>query len=271
MATAENFKKMFPGVTLNIEDLFLLETFQIGYLPGWIPEPEFAVVLKTHPEIGTFLRKKNPDVSEFLDQVEANFSKFTDVNEQEKCCDTIIWTIADLLVYNKCPEAYDNLSFHSWDFTEVTTITPLADKFVIDAGSGTGRVALEAAETAKLVYAVEPVTRLRQFIREKASCQRLNNLFVVDGFLHCLPFPGDSVDVLITSHALGWSLEEELREFERVVQPRGYVIHCPGTAEVPHNEEQHQILISSKWQYHFSTYKESDGRKRKYWKSVSNG
>ena len=119
-----------------------------------------------------------------------------------------------------------------------------SDKFVVDAGSGTGRVALEAAYTAEIVYAVEPVTRLRQFIREKASRHRLKNLFVVDGFLHSLPFPRDSVGVLITSHALGWNLEDELREFERVVKPGGYVIHCPGTAEVSHEEEQHERLIS---------------------------
>lgn len=246
MATAEMFNNMFPGVTLAIEDLFLLETFQIGYLPGWLPEPEFAVMLKTHPEIGTFLRKKNPDVSEYLDQVEATFSKSIGIDEQVKCFDTILWTIADLLVCNKCPEVYDNLSFHSWDFNEITMITPLVNKFVVDAGAGTGRVALEAAKTAKLVYAVEPVTHLRQFIREKSSRYRLNNLFVVDGFLHSLPFPRDPVDVLITSHALGWHLEEELREFERVVKQRGHVIHCPGTSEVPHEENQHQILISSK-------------------------
>ena len=38
-------RKLFAGVDLDIEDLYLLESFQITYLPGWVPERELAVVL----------------------------------------------------------------------------------------------------------------------------------------------------------------------------------------------------------------------------------
>jgi len=86
----------------------------------------------------------------------------------------------------------------------------------------------------------------------------------------CIKFPclTASVDVLVTSHALGWRLEDELREFERVVQRNGFVIHCPGTAEIKSEEEQHARLISADWQYQFSRYEEADGWKRKYWKRL---
>ncbi len=141
-------------------------------------------------------------------------------------------------------------------------------KVVVDAGAGTGRVALEAAQFAKHVFAVEPVTRLRQFIREKADGAGITNLYVMDGFLHQIPLPDASVDVLITSHALGWQLEDELRKFERVVQRNGFIIHCQGTAEIKSEEEQHARLISADWQYQFSRYKEADGWKRKYWKRL---
>ena len=87
--------------------------------------------------------------------------------------DRVLWTIGDLLVYQKCPEAYDQQAFHGWDFAEVTDIAPLEGQVVIDAGSGTGRVALEAATLAQTVMAVEPVTRLRQFIRTKAQASKL--------------------------------------------------------------------------------------------------
>ena len=60
-----------------------------------------------------------------------------------------MWTIADLLVYDKCPEVYDGLEFHSWDFGELAGITPLENKVVIEGGAGTGRVTLEAALTAQ--------------------------------------------------------------------------------------------------------------------------
>jgi SAM-dependent methyltransferase len=259
---------MFAGASLEIEDLYLLESFQIAYLPGWIPEQDLGVVLNQRPDIGRCLRKRNPGSAEFLNRVESTASEEIAKKDFDQCCDAVVWTIADLLIYNKFPEMYDRLSFHGWDFGEVTGITELVDKVVVDGGSGTGRVALEAAQTAGIVYAVEPVGQLRQFIREKASLCKINNLYVVDGFLHCLPFPNGSVDVLITSHALGWRLENELSEFERIVRPSGFVIHCPGTAEVDGEDAQHQRLISPDWGYNFSRYEETDGWKRKYWKIV---
>ena len=180
----------------------------------------------------------------------------------------MVWTIADLIVYNKCPEVYDRLEFHDWDFAEVTSITPLDGRVIVDVGSGTGRIALEAASTAHTVVAVEPVARLRQFIREKAACEGQHNVRVVDGFGHAIPLPDGFADVVITSHALGWSLEEELTEFERIVVPGGYIIHCPGTAEKACEAAIHERLIGPEWSYEFARYREADGWKRKYWKHL---
>jgi ubiquinone/menaquinone biosynthesis C-methylase UbiE len=188
--------------------------------------------------------------------------------ELENSTDKVGWTIADVLVYNKYPEVYDSLEFHNWDFQEVTSITSLDKRVVIDGGAGTGRVALEAAYSARWVFAVEPVARLREFIRNKASKTGVSNVFVIDGFLHAIPLPDEFADVFITSHALGWRLEEELKEFERVVKKGGFVIHCPGTAETADEGEQHSLLISPTWGYEYSRYRESDGWKRKYWKKL---
>jgi ubiquinone/menaquinone biosynthesis C-methylase UbiE len=189
-----------------------------------------------------------------------------DRQELTACSDKLLWIIADLIVYNKCPEAYDVLDFHDWDFREITSINSLEGKVVIDEGAGTGRVTLEATRTARWVFAVEPVARLRQFIREKAAKAGLSNLFVIDGFLHAIPLPDGFADVLITSHALGWRLGAELREFERVVKEGGFIIHCPGTAEIASEEDQHKRLVA--WGYEFSRYREADGWKRKYWKQI---
>ena len=266
MSLADRFRRMFKGMSLEAEDLYLLESFQIGYLPGWVPEREFAAILWEYPSIERFLVKKCPSITDFVERVMEQFEPAEDRQQLAAYGEKLVWTIADLLVYNKCPEAYDALEFHNWDFREVTAITTLERKVVIDAGAGTGRVALEAAQTACQVFAVEPVARLRQFVREKASKAGLNNVFVMDGFLHAIPLPGDFADILITSHALGWRLEDELREFERVVKKEGFIIHCPGTAETAAEEEQHARLVSSNWRYEVSRYKEADGWKRKYWK-----
>ena len=256
---------------MHIEDLRLLESFQIEYLQGWVPEREFASVLWSHPSIDRFLRGKSPDITRFLDDVKNRFGPAVDEGDLANAEESVVWTVADVLVYNKCPEIYDRLPFHGWDFAEITCITPLDRRVVVDVGAGTGRVALEAATMAETVVAVEPVGRLRQFIRDKAICCGLTNVRVVEGFCHKIPLPDASADVVITSHALGWRLEDELREFERVAMPGGYIIHCPGTAENPHDKseiEQHEWLISSEWGYEFARYRPSDGWKRKYWKHV---
>ena len=268
MTSINTFKRMFNGVTLDAEDLFLLESFQISYLPGWVSEREFAAVLWAYPSIKRFLVTKDPPIAEFVSQVMQKFGSADNPQELQTYTDQLVWTIADLLVYSKAPDIYDRLPFHNWDFNEVTSITSLAGKVVIDGGAGTGRVTLETAQFAKHVFAVEPVERLRWFIREKAAKANLGNVFVVDGFLHAIPVPNDFADVLITSHALGWRLESELKEFERVVKKGGFIIHCPGTAEITSAEKIHSRLVLEEWRYQFSRYKESDGWKRKYWKRV---
>jgi hypothetical protein len=268
MASVELFKEIFKGVVLEIEDIYLLEPFQIAYLPGWIPEREFAAVLENRPEIRVFLLKKCPEIESFLDRIENKYPAASDKPGYSGSADTVLWTIADMLVYSKCPEVYDSLKFHKWDFSEIISITSLADRIVIDADSGTGRVALEAAEQAKTVYAVEPVSRLRQFIRQKAVLSGISNLFVVDGFLNELPFPDSFADVLITSHALGWKLEDELKEFERVVKEGGSIIHCPGSAVKDTSGNIHDVMISREWGYRDFIYDEANGRKRKYWKKI---
>lgn len=268
MSHYDVFKQSYKGVSLEVEDLYLLESFQIGYFPGYVPERELAAVLWTYPSIKQFLIKKCPSITDFIERTMEQHEPATDQQELAAFSEKLVWTIVDLLIYNKCPEAYDGLEFHHWDFNEVITITPLDQKVVIDAGAGTGRVALEAALTARSVFAIEPVARLRQFIREKSSKAGLSNVFVTDGFLHTIPLPDGFADVLITSHALGWQLEDELKEFERVVKKGGFIIHCPGTAEDGSEEEEHYRLISTDWQYDFSRYKEADGWKRKYWKQL---
>ncbi|UCC17724.1 MAG: class I SAM-dependent methyltransferase [Dehalococcoidales bacterium] len=263
------FKKIFKGNTFRVEDLYLLESFQISYLPDYLPEREFAAILWAYPPIKTFLEKKCPDIISFIERVMVEHQPAKDQQQLEQFNDTVVWTIADLLVYNKCPEEYDRQEFNNWDFTEITSITTLENKVVIDTGAGTGRVTLEAALTARHVYSVEPVTRLRQYIRKKAKEKGLTNVFVLEGFQNSIPLPDEFADVLLTSHALGWQLEEELKEFERVTRKGGFIIHCPGTAEESRNDEhKHQRLVSEEWHYEFSQYMEADGWKRKYWKQL---
>jgi SAM-dependent methyltransferase len=226
-----------------------------------------AAILWAYPAIQQFLARKCPAISPFLEQATAEFGPAEGTTELKKYEENLVWTIADLLVYNKCPEVYDAKEFHTWDFREVTDITSLAGKTVVEGGGGTGAVTVRIAQRAHQVFAVEPVTRLRTFIRDKASQMKLNNIFVLDGFLHAIPLPDDFADVFISSHALGWHIDREAPEFERVVKPGGMIIHCPGTADRDHEDPLHTTLISEKG-YDFARYQAPDGPKRKYWKQV---
>ena len=38
------FKRLFKGVELKVEDLFLLESFQVAYLPGYVSERESVII-----------------------------------------------------------------------------------------------------------------------------------------------------------------------------------------------------------------------------------
>ena len=268
MPKSEAYRRMYRDVLLDVEDLLLLESFQIGYLPGWVPERELAAVLHAHPHIAAYLRKRQPGIESFMDRVLAGYPPVRSDTALALCADKVVWTIADLLIYNKWPGAgaYDAREFHRWNFREITDIVALDGKVVIDSGAGTGRVALEAALTARHVFAVEPVATLRQYLRAKVSDAGLKNVFVVDGFNDAIPLPDSFADVVLTSHALGWRLEAELCEFQRVVKPGGCVMHCPGTAAIPREELQHRRLVADG--YATAVYDEADGAKRKYWKRI---
>ena len=261
---------MFPTVKLELEDFYLLEEFQIAYLPEYfssrISQREFAIALWANPSIENFLRRKCASICDFISQIKKENLPAKDADDLTICIKKVIKTCSDILIYNKCPAVYDNLEFHNWDFKEITSVVSLDGRIILDAGSGTGRVALEAAQYARYIFAMEPVTKLRQFIKEKADKVKLNNIYVIDGFLHSIPLPDNFIDVLITSHALGWQLRDELMEFERVVENGGYIIHCPGTVDDPSEEEIHNELLKNN--YSFDKYKEADGWKRKYWKKV---
>jgi ubiquinone/menaquinone biosynthesis C-methylase UbiE len=169
-------------------------------------------------------------------------------DQLEKYCQEALWEIADLIIYNKHPDVFDSLSRIQWEIEEITAIAPLNDKVVADVGAGTGRIAFLVAPYAQTVFAVEPIASLRAYMKEKALNKGTKNLYVMDGTLDFIPLPADSLDILITSNAIGWKLNEELKEIERVVKPGGSVIHLLYT-EAQQENPYHEVLRSNPWFY----------------------
>ena len=242
MGYAELLRGRFPDLNPVVDDLFLLEAHQIAELPHRVPAGDLGVVLRAHPRLHRFLVTRCPAARESFDQMLAHQpSTVDDVTAREQA---VVWEIADWIVYQRAPQDYDTHAGIDWTLAAVTDVTTLTDKVVIDAGAGTGRVAFDAAPAARHVFAVEPVATLRRYIRDKATRRHVDNLFVLDGFLHAVPLPAASADVLLTCQAIGWNLPEEIAEIDRVVKHGGVAMHLFGTpaAARPENPLSQALL-----------------------------
>ena len=188
-------------------------------------------------------------------------------NILDEYTDRLIWEIADLIIYNKDPSLYDDRSMVKWEYNDITSVTSLKDKIVIDAGAGTGRLSFTVVDDAKTVFAVEPCANMRRFIRKKAANNNITNLFVIDGYLHEIPLPKGFADVLITSNAIGWKLEDECKEIQRVIKTGGHEIHLTSS---PHTDNPiKQKLTKKELRYNFSEYITNGVIIGKYWKQVA--
>ena len=266
MGYADVLRGMFVDLDPVVDDLFLLEAHQIADLLHRVPAGDLAVVLQNHPRLHRFLVTRCPAVRESFAELLASQPRvaMADVGASEQA---VVWEVADWIVYQRAPEAYDTYAGVDWTIAAVTELTSLTDKVVIDAGSGTGRVAFDASPAARYVFAVEPVAALRQFIRSKATRQHLNNLFVLDGFLHAIPLPPASADVLLTCQAIGWALPEELAEIERVVAPGGVAMHLFGTPGAARTDlPLFQTLV--KHGYRTRTYQDDNATVHSYHKTI---
>jgi SAM-dependent methyltransferase len=241
----------------------LLEAFQISYLPDRVPPKEFATLLGTFPLLHRFLVAKYPGISSFLERIAEENETIEDPDLINEHCQEALWEIADLIIYNKYPEQFDSSAPIKWDLDELNKITSFEGKVIADVGAGSGRIAFMVADLAETVFAVEPLFSLRSFMKEKVAAKKLNTFFVMDGTLDSIPLPPRSLDILVTSNAIGWKLQDELHEIERVVKPGGFAIHLLWSEETYENPI-HKELISPPWNYACSENKASPPQKLIY-------
>jgi hypothetical protein len=169
MAFGETLRKIFKGVNLKVEDIFLLEPFQIDFMKNIAPQKEFSALLFAYPDIKNYLKYKHPPILSFLKEVLDKYGPAKNKSELAKLIDDFLWEISFMIIYNKYPEVYDEKTTLGWNFKDITSVVSLKDKIVIDAGAGTGRVSFQVIKDAKVVYAIEPCTNLRNYIRKKAN------------------------------------------------------------------------------------------------------
>ena len=260
MSYSQKLRSLFPEISLHWEDLLLLESFQVRYLPDRVAVKEFATLLFTYPVVNRFLVAKYPPIDTFLNSILEGSGAVEDRELIEEQCQEALWEIADLIIYNKYPERFDSIAPIKWEICEITNITSLEGKVVADVGAGSGRIAFLVAPVVQTIYAVEPLASFRSYMKEKAAEKSLNKFFVLDGTLDSIPLPNGSLDVLITSNAIGWNLQEELKEIERVIKPGGHAIHLLQSNSELENPF-HDTLVFSPWNY--TCLQESEKEKRK--------
>jgi SAM-dependent methyltransferase len=234
----------FPGLEPGLNDLFLLEAHQIAGLPQRAPLPELAAVLHAQPALRTCLATRCPSLAGWLDGLLAAYPARSGP-DLAAAADRLLWEIADEIVYQRAPEAYDEVARRGWDPRAITDAVHVEGLTVIDVGAGTGVVAFDMAPLARVVFAVEPVARLRAFMRERAQRLHLTNLFVMDGTLDAIPLPAGSTDVLVTNRAIGWHLQAELAEIDRVLRPGGTALHLTGPVWSPADDTLGEALTGA--------------------------
>jgi len=247
--------------------MLMLETFQIRYLPDRVAVKEFSTLLRTYPVVQRFLEAKYPPIGSFISRIMEENMPVGDKMLIEKDCQEALWEIADLILYNKNPDLYDSLDRIKWDISEINTITSLNDKVVADVGAGSGRIAFLLAPFVQTVFAIEPVASFRSFMKEKAANQEVSNLYVLDGTLDSIPLPDHTLDVLITSNAIGWNLLHELKEIERAVNPGGMAVHLLLT-DTQQENPLHDTLVSAPWNYSCLEKIDDDKRRIRYYKTI---
>jgi len=240
MAYADALRRLLVGFQPSLEQLYLLEPFQVEQLADRLDARFLAAISFVDPTLRRVLVAKHPPLGPYLDGLLDTYSGFGEVDESD------LWEIGELLVYNCAPELYD-AAVPGPDLNAIQDIASL-EGVVMDVGAGTGRLALGASRTADVVYAVEPVEAMRRWMRQQVSHLGAANVFVTDGFLHQIPFPDDTADVLITRNALGWRLPDELVEVDRIIKPDGTAIHLTGLPTSGESDSLDQALTEAGYQ-----------------------
>jgi 2-polyprenyl-3-methyl-5-hydroxy-6-metoxy-1,4-benzoquinol methylase len=209
----------FSFYTLLLMDRWIFRIIADNRKPEF--EHNMGIALAGNPAVYWYIVHKCPECLEHYKKLmESASGKYT--TNEVRASEVLIIDDMDWAVVYVYPELIETLPYiRDWDKERLLSITDFRGKTVLDIGSGTGRLAFAAAGPAKIVYASEPVDRLREYLREKQNRLKVDNLYVVDGSIELLPFPNDFFDIVMSGHVIGSDHEAEWWEMSRVTKPGG--------------------------------------------------
>jgi len=238
----------------SFNHFLLLEEFQIRLAlenRGWSKEKDewsknMGIVLAANPVVAWYFKHRCPKCAHIVDQL-IDQAPVVDAEVVRDAEDYILLSLEDFTIHTtpeKMAEGCDYI--RGWDKERLFGLADFDGKVVLDIGAGSGRLTFAAAERASMVYAVEPVSTLREFMRKKIEEEGIANVRVTDGFVCDIPYPDATFDIVMSGHVIGDDLEKEMAEKARVCKTGGYMLNVPGDSEF--HIGSYKTLVERGWE-----------------------
>lgn len=192
---------------------------------------DMAKAMHNYPYVLDYCEQTAPECRRFINRLrQIPTDQYSEA--ELRSAETSILQALEVFVVYAYPEVMDNLNYiRNWSADRLYELVELDDKVVLDVGSGTGRLAFAAAKKAKRVYASEPCSRLREYIKEKIIRDGIQNMKVVDGEVLSLPYEDNTFDVVLAGHVVGDFFDAEIAELRRILKDGGWIVCCNGDDE----------------------------------------
>ena len=234
----------------SFDCMLRMERFQIRLMLENLygeTETAMAAALKANPKAAWLFGQKCPEMADRVKALAAQAPEILTPEQIRSAEIRVMDEFEDFVIYTT-PEVMENKCdfIYGWNKERLFELCDLEGKTVLDVGSGTGRLAFAAAEKAAFTVASEPVDSLREFMRDEIVRKGIRNMRVCDGLCHCLPFPDNSFDIVMSGHVVGDFFREEVDELTRITKPGGWLLDVPGDQrrETGRNEQ----LLADGWE-----------------------
>ena len=232
----------------------LLEEFQIRLAlenRGWTDDKDkwnenMGIALAANPAVAWYFKHRCPKCIYIVDEL-VDQAPVVDAKAIKKAEIYALLSLEDFTIHTTPEKMALNCDYiRGWNKERLLGLADFKGKVVLDIGAGSGRLTFAAAKSARMVYAVEPVSTLREFIRNKIEDEEMNHIRVTDGFVENIPYPDETFDIVMSGHVIGDDLVKELAEKERVCKTGGYMLNVPGDSEF--HIGSFEALIQNDWE-----------------------